>query len=98
MSMKTIQVILPLAQKIPKCILRLYGQSGVMDDGDLEGRRTRALYAADRAQKRSGSSDDAVLDALEAAEAAYAAQHQPGGAAGLLCMRFPVARKSMWGR
>ena len=48
----------------------------VMDDGDLEG-ADAALYAADRAQKR-GSSDDAVLDALEAAEAEYAAHHKPG--------------------
>ena len=48
----------------------------VMDDGDLEG-ADAALYAADRAQKR-GSSDDAVLDALEAAEAEYAAHHRPG--------------------
>lgn len=36
-----------------------------------------ALYAAARAQKR-GSSDDAVLDALEAAEAEYNASHPSG--------------------
>lgn len=45
-------------------------------DGDKEG-ADAALYAADRAQKR-GSSDDAVLDALEAAEAEYNASHLAG--------------------
>lgn len=48
----------------------------VLDDGDLDG-RDAALYAADRAQKQ-GSSEDAVLDALEAAETRYNASHQMG--------------------
>lgn len=48
----------------------------LLDDGDLEG-ADAALYAADRAQKQ-GRSDDAVLDALEAAEMQYKASHQPG--------------------
>jgi hypothetical protein len=47
-----------------------------MVDGDSEG-ADAALYAADRAQK-CGSSEDAVLDALEAAEEAFNANHQPG--------------------
>jgi hypothetical protein len=59
-----------------------------MDDGDLEG-ADAALYAADRAQKR-GSSDDAVLDALEAAEAEYAAHHKPGRFPCVSCRRHPV--------
>lgn len=48
----------------------------LLDDGDLEG-ADAALYAADRAQKQ-GRSEDAVLDALEAAETQYNASHQPG--------------------
>ncbi len=48
----------------------------MLDDGDLDG-RDAALYAADRAQKQ-GSSEDAVLDALEAAETRYNASHQLG--------------------
>lgn len=62
----------------------------VMDDGDREGADV-ALYAADRAQKR-GSSDDAVLDALEAAEAAYAEQHRDGEARALSPCPSPSSR------
>ena len=45
-------------------------------DGDKDG-ADAALYAADRAQKHCKNAD-AMLDAMEAAEAQYDAQKKPG--------------------
>lgn len=47
-------------------------------DGDKDG-ADAALYAADRAHKHC-QTEDAMLDAMEAAEAQYDAQKQPGAA------------------
>lgn len=47
-------------------------------DGDKDG-ADAALYAADRAHKHC-QTEDAMLDAMEAAEAKYDAQKQPGAA------------------
>ena len=48
-------------------------------DGDKDG-ADAALYAADRAHRHC-QTEDAMLDAMEAAEAQYDAQKQPGASA-----------------
>ena len=57
-------------------------------DGDKDG-ADAALYAADRAHKQC-KSEDAMLDAMEAAEAQYDAQKQPGSV-------LPHPPYSIWG-
>ncbi|KAK9902212.1 hypothetical protein WJX75_007852 [Coccomyxa subellipsoidea] len=71
------------AEEVSNFSLGIVGPSDrLLDDGDLEG-ADAALYAADRAQKQ-GRSEDAVLDALEAAETQYNASHQPDPGRGLV--------------
>ena len=56
-------------------------------DGDKDG-ADAALYAADRAHKHC-QTEDAMLDAMEAAEAQYDAQKQPGDATCPACPEPP---------
>ncbi|EIE18497.1 hypothetical protein COCSUDRAFT_60164 [Coccomyxa subellipsoidea C-169] len=70
------------AEDVSNYSLGIVGPSDrLLVDGDVEG-ADAALYAADRAQKQ-GRSEDAVLDALEAAETQYNASHQPDPGKGL---------------
>ncbi len=66
------QVLVPEQQTLICCADRF------ASDGDKDG-ADAALYAADRAHKHCQTAD-AMLDAMEAAEAQYDAQKQPGDA------------------